>query len=413
MTTIQSKTFTQLVKMVVNGNYYNLATKQKNKSKKVIMTPAEWNDFLESDIRRSLADFCIIQVWQNLTFREFKKELKSHTCEIVRTKTQYGDITGKAVEAMKLPDDAIVGFLREAKASEKFSRYPLNLNNPILKEMQPLLHVKFEYRAKNRLAVWLAKNLGLKQETIMTLLQNQAFNGLCKYYAKKPKECREAICSLSIDSDDIYDIFTIKVNTATFEIHTINAEKKKAADELLKKEFMRQENERLMVEIESKNELINEVEYMKRRLEEVKNGLSINGDKMINDIMQDIEKSNRYKISLKKNKTITEFYLYDVLYLKKPNSLIRTVNGFDTHKNLCNKYHDLKVDTPEFFDEAVFERGMVSYQEYKGEFDKTLKQVRAETMKLEKHINKIVEDGNINDKITNFTKQQNKTKKVA
>ena len=234
----------------------------------------------------------------------------------------------------------------------------------------------------NRLADLLSKKLNIDAEICSSLLSDDSFYGLCKFYNKNAKQYSNSNFSFSIEDDGEYKQFTFKIDTASFVINIFDRVAEAKANEIKM--------------IESRKERIADMEGMIEGIALAKEKL-----KEINVVYD--------KVICKAYDIPSEVYNYIYIdgYSYNKNSLQNTIaNGifpnyfvdkildlrtsheydFDRYAQACNDYLELKEIAPEHYNDETFNNAMERLEKYKEEYDEILIASRKRIDDIRKYI---------------------------
>jgi hypothetical protein len=369
------KDFLRIASIVARQDLAKIISRTTTKKTR-LMNVLQWNETIKAYKDKKLKKYSDIHsscYWKDMTYSEYKgkkgdfrngftkkKPKFPKEFEFLNVKIDLTDLEFDNVNVRVCIDSKLYGELNSSGIEAC-----INANVEF--------EVVFEEYAQinNRLAGLLSKKLNIDPEICSSLLSDDSFYSLCKFYNKNAKQYSNSQFSFSIDNegdykDEGYIDFIFKVDTATFIIRIIDVVAK-AKNEKLK--MIKSRNDRIAYI----GDLVEGIDLAKEKLKEINSVYDKvigNGFDIGFEINNYINGYNYNKTSLQNAITKGKFVDYFVDTVLN----LRTIHeyAFNKYISACNDYFELKEISPKYYKEEVFNNAMEQYQKYKEEYDDAL-----------------------------------------
>ena len=362
-----------------------LVVSNKAIKKTRLMNVLQWNEMIKAYNDKRLKKYRNIEsscYWMDMTYGEYIKKKNDSKNNFANKKPKFPkEFEFLDVRTPATNQDYNDVNIRVCINSKIWSEININgIEN--CKNANIEFEVVFEEYAQinNRLAGLLSKKLNIDTEICSSLLSDDSFYGLCKFYNKNAKQYTNSNFSFSIEDDEKYKQFTFKIDTTSFVINILNTVAEAKANEIEM--------------IESRKEIIADVQGMIQGIAFAKEKL-----KEITSVYEQVM-GNYYSI-LTETKNYINGYSYRSNSLQnaivKGNFVNYYVEGvldlrtcheyaFDQYLQACNDYLELKEIAPKHYKEEVFNNAIERLEKYKEEYDEILIASRKRIDDIRKYI---------------------------
>ncbi len=378
--------FLRIANLVARQDFEGIANNKATKKIR-LMNVLQWNETIKAYNDKKIKKYRNIEsscYWMDMNYSEYIKKKNDSKNNFANKKPKFPkEFEFLNVKTPPTNQDYNDVNVRVCINSKIWSE--ININGiEICKNANVEFEVVFEEYAQinNRLADLLSKKLNIDAEICSSLLSDDSFYSLCKFYNKNAKQYSNSNFSFSIENDGKYKQFTFKIDTASFVINILDRVAEAKANEIKM--------------IESRKERITDMEDMIKGIALAKEKLkkiNVAYDKVIckdYDIPSEvynyiyIDGYSYNKNSLQNtiaNGIFPNYFVDKILNLRTCHEY-----GFDRYAQACNDYLGLKEIAPEHYNDEYFNNAMERLEKYKEEYDEILIASRKRIDDIRKYI---------------------------
>ena len=369
-----TKNFLRIANIVARQDFQAIANNKTTKKTR-LMNVLQWNETIKAYYDKKLKKYSNIEsscYWMDMTYGEYKEKKGDFRSGLANKKPKFPkEFKFLDVKTPVKNQDYNDVNIRVCINSKNFREININGIETCINANVELEVVFEEYAQINhRLADLLSKKLNIDPEICSSLLSDESFYSLCKFYNKNAKEYSNSNFSFSMENNGKYKQFTFKIDTTSFVINIID---KVAEAKVNKIKMIESRAER----IEDVKDMIEGITFAKEKLKEITSVCEqVMGDycSIIRETKNYMNGYNYNRISLQNAITdgrFLDFFVDKILYLR----IIREY-AFDEYIDACNDYFELKEIAPEHYNDKYFNNAMEQYQKYKEEYDDVIIQTR-------------------------------------